>query len=229
MAGVDELAVYENGVGAINLPYLANQVGAQATRAVNPVALGALSELIAHVTGRPFRIATPFILDTKAQLCRRIPPAQHHLVRDTVSCDGFPQRAEGQPQCGWCTSCLLRRQALCAAGLAHADSTHYRHDLLNRKGKVPEAKLLPIGAMLAQVASLERAFQDESPWRVLTRDYPILVEVAAALAPLYPRRDIPDGIVSLYREYAKEWNHFRDYPWAQPWLLQIAGGGVHEQ
>src|SRR5207248_1931665 len=38
-AGLRQLRVYENGVGAINLPYLESQVGTHSTRAMHPLTL----------------------------------------------------------------------------------------------------------------------------------------------------------------------------------------------
>lgn len=117
LAGVDSLAIYENGIGSINLPYTAAQLGTQSSRATHPVALLAMGDLVTLATGRPFTFRLPFLLATKAQLCATFYESRYSsLISETVSCDGFPVRVVGHPQCGLCTSCLLRRQALHAAG-----------------------------------------------------------------------------------------------------------------
>jgi 7-cyano-7-deazaguanine synthase in queuosine biosynthesis len=60
---------------------------------------------------------------TKAQLIRKAPPAADRALAATVSCDtGFSARVPHHAPCGTCTSCILRRQALHAAGKAYLDA-----------------------------------------------------------------------------------------------------------
>jgi len=48
---------------------------------------------------------------TKAQMCTQLADIGFGpLAGKTISCDGFPQRVRGQPQCGLRGSCLLRRR-----------------------------------------------------------------------------------------------------------------------
>ena len=79
------------------------------------------------------RIENPFMFATKAEMCRALSQAGlADVVRETVSCDGYPQRVPGQAQCGCCTSCVLRRQGLFCGGLADYDhSADYRRDILS--------------------------------------------------------------------------------------------------
>ena len=64
-------------------------------------------------------------------------------VNKTVSCDGsFSRRVRRKTQCGICTSCLLRRQALAAAELSDIDlSDNYQFDIY-RLSTIREAKRL---------------------------------------------------------------------------------------
>src|SRR5579864_2434155 len=68
-AGAETLAVYENGIGAINLPQAATQYGAQNSRATHPRALSAVQQLVRNASGRPFAIDLPHLFMTKAQMC----------------------------------------------------------------------------------------------------------------------------------------------------------------
>ena len=49
----DQLRVFENGIGAINLPYLRSQFGSQATRAMHPRTLLLAQNLAAAISHRP--------------------------------------------------------------------------------------------------------------------------------------------------------------------------------
>jgi len=210
-AGARGLAIYENGVGAINLPYTDGQLGAHSTRSVHPAALAAMADLVTLVTGRDFAFRLPFLFHTKGQVCARLADAGLGSLGSTAnSCDGFPQRVPGHPHCGRCTSCLLRRQALWAARLHEVDrDTHYIHDVLGDLARVPDRRLHKWRAMLHQVARLQGALNQDSPWRALSREYPQLVEVAAGeIATAMASSGAEERLVDLYRRYCDEWARF---------------------
>lgn len=211
LAGGDALEIYEHGIGALNLPYTAAQLGAQSTRATDPRVLAAMGDFVSLAIDRPFAFRLPFLTLTKAELCSSVRGVGlEDLIRRTFSCDGFPQRVAGRSQCGLCTSCLLRRQALHAAGLKEHDALDsYVHDVLAEEHSVPSAKLYPLRAMLDQVETLRRALNGPDPWADLSRAYPQLVDVVACLAnPSNPLRSAEQQIVDLYRHYCDEWQHF---------------------
>jgi Queuosine biosynthesis protein QueC len=211
-AGLDELSIYENGPGAINLPFTARQLGVHLTRATNPLALKRMETLIEALTNQPFRIRLPFLLETKAVLCNSIRDAGvEHLIARTISCDGFPQRVERHPQCGLCTSCLLRRMSLHAAGLTDHDPRNYRVDVLHPDWSAPEEKLFPFRAMLYQAELLSAAVTSPSPWRALVTSFPELLEVAAAAGD-GSATFTGGGFLDLYRQYCSEWGRFPARP-----------------
>ena len=55
----DRLRVFENGIGAINLPYPRSQFGSQATKSMHPQTLNSWQKLAAAISSRPFRIEAP--------------------------------------------------------------------------------------------------------------------------------------------------------------------------
>lgn len=211
MAGADSIASYENGIGAINLPFTPIQIGTHSTRSAHPAAFMNLGSLISKATGRKFAFRTPFLYITKAQLCMQA--AIYGLredIHDTVSCDSFPLRLAGKPQCGLCTSCLLRRQALYAAGLDHFDAVgQYMIDVVSADHVAAHDKLLPLRMMLAQVESLRHAMKCTDTWDELVRQYPQLWEV---MVTLQSRGQEPESIrqslIALYRCYGDEWELF---------------------
>lgn len=209
-AGAETLAVYENGVGAISLPYATTQYGAQSTRATHPQALAILQRLIRQVTGQPFSVQLPHLFETKAQMCTQLAKiGMARLARWTVSCDGFPQRLRGQPQCGLCSSCLLRRQALHAGGLGeHDNPSQYRKDIMDPYLVLKSGQLYPFNAMLYQRDMLARALASPEAWKALAGRFPGLLEVLphadlSGSAPLLPELEL----MALYRRYCDEWAH----------------------
>jgi hypothetical protein len=186
----DRLQVFENGIGAVNLPYVHSQFGSQAAKAMHPRTLHMAQALASAVSGRPFRIDAPGMTATKAQLIRRAPAAADRALAGTVSCDtGFSARVPRHAPCGTCTSCILRRQALHAAGKAHLDAE------AGYRASSPE-KSVQFQVMLWQVSRLRDCLGQPDPWRALVSEYPELLDTA----PLAPAE-----VIGLYRSYVKEW------------------------
>jgi 7-cyano-7-deazaguanine synthase in queuosine biosynthesis len=212
--GIRELAIYENGVGSVNLPFTPGQVGVHLTRATNPIALRRMEALIKAVTGAPFHYRLPFLFKTKGTLCAAVREAGlKHLVELTISCDGFPQRVPQQPQCGLCTSCLLRRVSLHAAGLTPFDAHNYRVDVLKPDwvAQAGAEKQAPFRAMVYQRELLARALASSNPWHGLAARFPELLEIvwsgAAGSSDIATRR-----FTDLYRAYCVEWQQFPARP-----------------
>ena len=138
-AGSDSLQVYENGVGALNLPLNETQLGVDNYRGVHPRSLMMIQSLFSRVFGKETQITNPFLFSTKTETCAALPCfGLSQVAQDTVSCDKFPLRIEGTSQCGVCTSCILRRHALLSAGLGECDPvTGYRYDILGSREDVP--------------------------------------------------------------------------------------------
>ena len=191
--GQDRLQVFENGIGAINLPYTLSQFGSQAARAVHPKTLRMAQELASAIGDRPFHIDAPGMTLTKAQLIQMAPAAADGALADSVSCDtGFSARVPEHTPCGACTSCLLRRQALHAAGKPHLDArAGYRASSLEDS--------FALQAMLWQVSRLRACLDREDPWPALVLQFPELLDAT----PLTPTE-----VTDLYRSYVREWDEF---------------------
>ena len=199
--GQDRLRVFENGVGAINLPYLRSQHGSQATRSMHPRTLTLAERLAWAVSARPFRIEAPFLLATKAEAVRSAPGMSARLIAATVSCDtGFAARVSGVSHCGACTSCLLRRHALIAAGRSDADTaTRYR--------TVRPVNTGALSAMACQADRIKAVLDEPEPWRRMVAEFPTLLDAS----PLTPRE-----VTRLYRAYVDEWAAVGPEFWLQP-------------
>lgn len=210
MAGLDRLDVYENGVGAINLPYTGAQLGSQATRATHPVTLRLMSALLTRVFGAPFAVALPYASMTKGELCEALRDiGLGHLARRSVSCDGYPQRSKRADQCGVCPSCLLRRQSLHHARLLdHDPSSLYVHDVYDASAPDAHERRFSLRAMGGQAHHLRRALASVRPWEALAARYPELEEAADALEGPDGGAAVREALIALYRRYCEEWGAF---------------------
>ena len=212
-AGTDTLWVYENGVGALNLPINETQLGVDNYRGVHPRSLRMFEALVGPVLGREVRVRNPFLFQTKAQMCRPLLPAGlAGAAKHTITCDSFPMRIPDQAsQCGHCTSCVLRRQALHAAGLgAYDPDSAYRHDVRTGRAALGKDKAYDIEAMRGQVQRLEQTLASGDPWQSLKASFPELARTSAELE----RRGGPHGaqvgarFVRLFQTYICEWWRF---------------------
>ena len=70
--GADTLWVYENGVGALNLPMNETQLGMDNSRGVHPRSLVLAGDLISMALEQSVRIRNPFLFSTKAQMCKAL-------------------------------------------------------------------------------------------------------------------------------------------------------------
>ncbi|MFB2893044.1 7-cyano-7-deazaguanine synthase [Aerosakkonemataceae cyanobacterium BLCC-F50] len=206
LMGQKELFVYENGIGAINLPYRKSAVGLDHTRSVNPLTLLRVSDIVSELLGEEFRVQNPFLFWTKAQMCKAL--AEHRrndLPPLTMSCDS-PHRQK-PVQCGYCSSCLLRRQALAASNME--DKTRYV--VLHGKRPVADPSLY-LRNMLAQVSTIRSLFNvSDNPnlrWENLTRRFfelDNIVDQTAGTEKLLPV-EMQHRLIQLYETYIAEWD-----------------------
>ena len=203
----DTLHVYENGVGAINLPYTPAFSGADATRAMHPKTLLEAGRLFSCLFEQPFRIMNTSLWRTKGEMCTQLAQAGlADLVNVTKSCDSYPLR-EAADQCGLCTSCLLRRLSLHAAGLARLDrrGAGYREDIYDMGVRVLDEALRPYTFMLTQAETL-KAVTARSNIFEFRQTFDGLDEARYALEELtgMTLAEVDAELLSLYRRYANE-------------------------
>lgn len=211
LAGADKVLVFENGVGAINLPLTPAQLGAQSTRSTHPLALRKLRRFLRLLFGVELQFVSPSLLLTKGKMCRRLAGSPLcGLAARTVSCDGFPSRIPGPEHCGVCSSCILRRLALWEAKFQDdLVPGLYRYDLLRHPEEVSPSRQLPLVAMLWQVQRMRAALNSTDPWASLTQEFPELAEAAEMLPYLEAGpQDSHQLLTRLYRRYCDEWLGF---------------------
>jgi hypothetical protein len=203
LLGQQELCFYENGTGAINLPYRESSLGLDHTRSVHPLTLLKVSSLISELLGEPFRVWNPFLFSTKSEMCNILP---EKLSSVTNSCDS-PHRSNPS-QYGYCSSCLLRRQALAAAKIN--DKTRYV--VLHRNDKPRVDPSISLRHMLAQVDTLRyllnQSSSSEKQWEILTSKYPILDDIVDRCFTMenLTSNDMQSKLIKLYQNYVTEWD-----------------------
>ena len=197
-----ELFVYENGIGAINLPFRDCEVGLDHTRSVHPLTLARMSLFLEGILEHPFSFKNPFLFFTKATMCQRILQEYPEIACETISCDGWYR--DITPQCGYCSSCLLRRQAIAAYGVK--DQTLYQIPD-NKQREAKKFDNTHLVAMLAQIETLQTIQRSGDPWQALAKKYPILSEVVEITSndSFEDQETIRQKILHLYRTYVSEW------------------------
>ena len=202
LMGQRVLYVYENGIGAINLPYRASAVGLDHSRSVHPLTLLIVSDVVSELLGEEFRVRNPFLFWTKAKMCKALAEdGRSDLPLLTMSCDS-PHR-EQPIQCGYCSSCILRKQALAASKIE--DRTRYVVPHGNRPTTDPS---LHLRSMLMQVCTFRRLLDASDQWEALTREFLQLddiVDRSAAVENLLPA-DMQSRLIKLYQTYVAEWD-----------------------
>lgn len=205
LEGQQALALYENGYGAINLPFRASEVGLDHARSVHPLSLHMVSHLVSMIFGTQFVIHNPFLWWTKAEMCHVLEDMEVlDIAWETISCDR-PHRKD-TPQCGRCSSCLLRRQSFLASEtpdrtpyLIHQESGEALHSLLRGSH---------LAHMHSQAQNLREIVAHNNAWKVLARQHPSrIADLVNVLSDEtgQQREDLIASLVSLYGRYANEW------------------------
>jgi 7-cyano-7-deazaguanine synthase in queuosine biosynthesis len=112
-----EVCVCENGVIALNLPFIPAMIP---TRHAHSSFLQTMERLAKDLFDAHVRVVNPFELQTKGEMSR-IFHAQPQVALESVSCWNQQWAGRGanygKGHCGYCVPCLVRRASLEAAGI----------------------------------------------------------------------------------------------------------------
>jgi len=203
--GGDAFAVAEHGVGAINLPYTADQFGARTTKAVHPMVLAQFAELISRAADRAITIDNPLLWETKGEAIQSTPTELLELAKETVSCQRFPWW-EARNACGICTNCFVRRASLRQAGMEKIDDTRRLDvDLTDPDAAWAKRDFVPLRAMRGQAAAIDHALAELDPWPALLGAYPDLADVVS-LSSIWGLAvsEVEARLVRMYGSYVDE-------------------------
>jgi|694.fasta_scaffold60543_4 hypothetical protein len=215
--GVNTVEVYENGVGAINLPPMTGMMfGGRATKSAHPEFFRRMGALLTATSGERIEFVLPFRYKTKAELVKRIANDELlvRVAQESVSCVHYPSRVKGmQKQCGVCPGCIGRRQALIIGGILESPAT-YLFDVFGRGQDVagiPTSQLAHLKSIISQVELLGCLPE--------ARLLPLAVKVH--LAGVLGRDEDHQPAIQLLQRYRNEWRSLieaglqADRPWAQ--------------
>lgn len=204
LLGQNTLHVYENGIGAFNLPFTKSEVGLDHSRSVHPLSLHYISNLVSDILETSFSIYNPFLFSTKSQMCSLLRQnTETNLIFQTITCDRRHRKKVSQ--CGYCSSCLLRRQALAAQGIE--DRTGYVIKELPSKGQViPDDT--SYRAMLFQVEEFRNLLRGSNPWQGMIENYSYLQETVDRTCDKEEaaKEIMKKKILSMYESYVHEWD-----------------------
>lgn len=115
LLGQNKIYMYENGVGALNL-MLPGNYGLDQSITATFQSHRLCEEFFTLVSETEVKIENPYAFYTKSVMLRNLMLYKdRHFISSTSSCDS-PQRNKPK-ECGFCTSCLLRRVSLHSAGI----------------------------------------------------------------------------------------------------------------
>jgi hypothetical protein len=205
------LHVYENGIGAINLPYRKSAIGLDHSRSVHPETLRRVGLLMTELIGENFKVRNPFLFHTKAEMMKSLAEdARIDLASQTSSCDSPHRKPQQPPQCGYCSSCILRKQAYAASQLE--DKTPY----IVPHGNPPAGDIrLYLENMLAQVAALQvhlvPSNQRADQWRALSQRFPELNDIVdrTHTEENITLLEMRHQLIRLFQSYVSEWDHVK--------------------
>jgi hypothetical protein len=165
---------------------------------------------VTELLGARFSFQNPFLFYTKAMICQELVEAGCvDLAFDSISCDRLHR--EEPMQCGYCSSCLLRRQALAVHGVE--DRTPY---IATTRLIASQLPLLPkhayLLAMLRQVEDLRAILSTRLPWQSFVHKSPRLADIVDQTAPYtgIAPEVMRERLLRLYQTYVYEWDSVRD-------------------
>ena len=203
--GRNSLFIYENGIGAMNLPYSRGQSRSDQAISVHPLSVLYVNELVSTILSTSFEVLNPFWLYTKAQMVESLNHTKGlELIKLSSSCDRHHRKEGGITQCGICTSCLLRRQSIIAAGID--DPTIYDSFCIPGNGQ-------HLCAMTHQINTLRKLLNQDDPWLSLSGEYYDLDNIVGSISREDTKKTVylKEQILQLYSKYKDEWKLFEEY------------------
>ncbi|OFW03751.1 MAG: hypothetical protein A3G20_04725 [Acidobacteria bacterium RIFCSPLOWO2_12_FULL_59_11] len=144
---LDVVEMFENGVGAINVPLMTGMLGnGLSTRGAHPTFLQMMSALSTHVTGRNIRFILPFEARTKAEMLKHLAavPGLGIWAQESRSCVHTALRQAGKTHCGRLPACIERRQAFAVAGINEKLDVYQTNLLIDSLSDQDEADYLDL-------------------------------------------------------------------------------------
>src|SRR6185295_11472749 len=181
-----EVCVCENGVIALNLPFIPAMIP---TRHAHSSFLQTMEHLAKDLFDARIRVVNPFELQTKGEMSR-IFQAHPQLALESVSCWNQQWAGRGanygKGHCGYCVPCLVRRASLEAANIpipkGHFDLDVNRLARRQRLAKEDWVHLQFYRALLSFTSEI----REYRSWRSFLRGFPDIITSEPTTAPQSP-------------------------------------------
>lgn len=210
-SGLSRLQMFENGIGAFNLPCNSAQFGSQNSRAAHPVFLSRFCKFVSSALQTAVEVDNPFVLMTKGETLRDLEIGRwERLLSKSFSCDFYPNRMSKSRQCGTCPSCLIRRAGFLSSGFMDP-AANYSFDVFGSALSKRKEKLSANFSRVNQFAQRVRSgLSVDNPWAGIQSTFIDLLEydseIAAALS-IGPD-EIGPQFCMLLNGFAEEWKTF---------------------
>lgn len=205
LAGLRQLFLFENGIGALNLSCDHSQIGSQNSRGTHPVFLLRMSAFASNYFGDRFSVVNPFAFMTKGQmLAASTMSGFEDLLQSSFSCDRFPNYHHRAPQCGHCPSCLIRRLSFQVSGRPD-DSGGYSFNIFSPHLPPRDSEIFAFNKLSLQAEAISARVTAKNPWQALSAMWPILILSDGEIA----NPGFRDAAVDLLRQHSIEWRNFR--------------------
>lgn len=198
--GFSDVYICENGVLSLNVPISDARKGSRSTRHAHPLYLLYFNQLINALYERTFEVQNPFEFWTKREEVELLKKTNlSPLIRNTVTCWGYPNQTLRYPHsnhCGYCLPCIVRRVSLIEAGLEAFDD-QYVVDVFGSSVGLSETRR----RNMEDLIFFCRSFATLSKTELLYR-YPELVMIEAGARP--SKDDKVERIIRVYKKFATE-------------------------
>lgn len=205
LAGLRQLFLFENGVGALNLSCDHSQIGSQNSRGTHPVFLLRMSAFASSYFGDRFAVVNPFAFMTKGQMLEAATmDGFEDLLQSSFSCDRFPNYHHRASQCGHCPSCLIRRLSFQVSGRPD-DFAGYSFNIFAPHLPPRDSEIFAFNKLSLQAEAIRVRMASKEPWHALSAMWPILILSDGEIA----NPGFREAVVGLLRQHATEWQDFR--------------------
>ena len=150
------VTVAENQIGALNYNYTADQPYQDRSTGLRPTRIASIEKFLQLLLAETVSIYNPFVLQLKSEMISQLTESEIKASFKSVSCHRADRNSLAK-HCGYCSSCLLRRQSYLANGIM--DQTSYSNTLSTSDRRLATDYFSHGEAILRAASSGEQAEQ----------------------------------------------------------------------
>lgn len=199
-----EVCVCENGVIALNLPFIPAMIP---TRHAHSSYLQTMERLANDLFTTPISVVNPFELQTKGEM-NHIFRSHPQLALESVSCWNQQWSGRGanygRGHCGYCVPCLVRRVSLDAAGIT-IPKGHFDLDVNHLPRRLTRDQAARLDSYRALLVFTAEVLSCRS-WRGFLRTFPDIINSESTMRPR-PQDEWFREVFRMVQRFAREVEH----------------------